>query len=410
MRRTSIWRALLLTAALLTPGLASAQGIDYAPADPVLPLPLYSTQPGFGGLYMYGDFVYFQTTNPLKEQQVAYRGFIDVDGSVTGNPGSFSGSHEVALDVNQVRGPGTFEPGFQTGIGWKFQDGSTLSVNFLYIALDRYNAAATSAAEHLQEGNLLQNSFLTSYVFNFPNQFAGPPNKTGFFYQIGSNGTLTLSNIQIGDNNALYGIWDGASIMTLEFVQRSESVDVSYRVPVYETETYRLSGTVGPRYFWIWERFRWRTTSLSFDGTSDPTDVALFENITSNEMYGAFVGCENEWYLGHGFAFYLNADATLYIDHVKEKDDYQLGTKDIGPQNKRAVLDYTIAPELAAKAGLAWYLAEGIQFRLDFDGMVFFNTIASPRPISFNYGALDPGWEHVTRVFDGFTAGLALTF
>jgi hypothetical protein len=403
---------MLLTAALLTPGLASAQGIDYAPADPALPLPLYNTQPGLGGLYLYGDFVYFQQSNPLKEQQVAYRGFIDVDGSITGTAGTFVGSHEVALDVNQVRGPGTFEPGFRVGAGWKFQDGSSLSVDFLYIALTRYSAAATSAAEHLQEGQFLENSFLTAYVFNFPNQFAGPPNKTGSPFAF-TNGTLSLqTGIMIGAPNALYGIWDGASIMTLEFVQRAEGIDLTYRVPVYETETYRLSGIVGPRYFWIWERFRWRTTSLSFDGTSQPSDVAMFENITSNEMYGAFIGCENEWYLGHGFAFYLNADAALFLDHVKEKDDYYLGNRsdEFGVANKRAILDYTVAPEIEAKAGIAWYLAEGIQLRLDFDGMVFFNTIASPRPIDFDYSGLNPGWEHITRWFDGWTAGIALVF
>jgi hypothetical protein len=241
---------------------------------------------------------------------------------------------------------------------------------------------------------------LTAFVYNFPNDYSGPPIKTG----------TNAFGLPIGNPFALYGIWNGASIMTEEFVQRAEGVDATYRVPVYETETYRFSGIVGPRYFWIWERFRWRTTSLEFDGTSNPTDVALFENITSNELYGAFIGCENEWYVGHGFALYLNFDAAALLDHVKEKDDYQLGTKDAGPENKRAVLDYTFVPELEAKAGIAWYLAEGIQLRLDYNGMVFFNTIASPRPVSFNYGGLDPGWEHVTRLFDGITAGISLTF
>jgi major outer membrane protein len=404
MRRTSIWRAGLLTAAaLLTPRLASAQGFDYAPADPVLPLPLYSTQPGLGGLYLYGDFVFFHQTNPLRQQEIGMRGFVDSDGSVTARPpGTFIGSAQNVLDVNQVRGPSTYEPGFRVGGGWKFEDGSAFSVDFIYIALARYSAAATSAPQNFQTGANGENTFLTAFVFNFPNQYSGPANKTGF--------NPPNSTTQIGNNFALYGIWNGASIMTLEFVQRAEGIDATYRVPVYETESYRLSGIVGPRYFWIWERFRWRTTSLSFDGTSVPSDVALFSNITSNEMYGAFIGCENEWYIGHGFATYVNFDAAVLLDHVKEQDSYELGSKDAGPKNKRAILDYTVAPEIEAKAGIAWYLAEGIQFRLDYNAMVFFNTIASPRPVSFNYGGLDPGWEHVTRLLDGITAGLALTF
>jgi hypothetical protein len=410
---------LLTAAALLTPRLASAQGFDYAPADPVLPLPLYSTQPGLGGLFLYSDFVFFHQTNPLKQQEIGMRGFVDDDGSVTGKPpGTFVGSGQNVLDVNQVRGPSTYEPGFRTGVGWNFEDGSAFTVDFLYVALARYSAAATSAPQNFQNGANGENTFLTAFVYNFPNDYSGPPNKTGFVLipptqsTSGTSSTMLTPTLgpEIGNPFALYGIWNGASIMTLEFVQRAEGVDATYRVPIYETESYRMSGIVGPRYFWIWERFRWRTTSLSFDGTAGPTDVALFENITSNEMYGAFIGCENEWYVGHGFALYVNLDAAMLLDHVKEKDDYQLGSKDAGPENKRAVLDYTVAPEIEAKAGIAWYLAEGIQLRLDYNGMVFFNTIASPRPVSFNYGGLDPGWEHVTRLFDGITAGLSLTF
>jgi hypothetical protein len=382
---------------------------DYSPADPALPLPLYSTQPGLGGLYVSGDFVFFHQSNPLRQQQVAFRGFDDTDGSVTGKaPGTFVGIGGDALDVNSVRGPSTYEPGFTASIGWKFQDGSTFSANFLYVALARYNSAATAAPADFQVGPTLANTFLTSFVYNFPNDYAGPPFKTGAGVgQTGINGAPTINS---GNAFALYGIWNGASIMTLEFVQRAEGVDLTYRTPVYETETYRLSGTVGPRYFWIWERFRWRTTDLNPDGTSAPSDVALYENITSNEMYGAFIGCENEWYIGHGFAVYFNADAALLLDHVKEKADYQLGTKDAGPEGKRAILDYTVAPELTGKLGIAWYVAEGIQLRLDYNGMVFFNTIASPRPIDFNYGALNPGWEHVTRTLDGITAGISFVF
>jgi hypothetical protein len=413
MRRKSNWRTVLLTAAaLLTPRLASAQGLnDYSPADPVLPLPLATTQPGLGGLYLWQDFVFMHQTNPIKDQAVGFRGFQDSDGSITGVPGKFVGTHADALDTNQIRGPGTYEPGFQTGIGWKFEDGSTLSVNFFYLAIARYTAAATAAVPGGFSGPGGADSFLFSPVFNFPNDFAGPANKTGSPIVLQSDGTLLVkTGFQIGDAFALYGIWNGASIMTLELVQRAEGVDITYREPVYETETYRLSGVVGPRYFWIWERFRWRTTSLNSDGTALPSDVAIYENITSNEMYGAFIGCENEWYLGHGFAWYLNVDGAMLIDHVKEKADFQLGSKDIGPQNKRAVLDYTFVPEIEGKIGIAWYLAEGVQLRLDYNGMVFFNTLASPRPVSFNYSGLDPGWDHITRLFDGFTAGLAINF
>ena len=78
----------------------------------------------------------------------------------------------------------------------------------------------------------------------------------------------------------------------------------------------------------------------------------------------------------------------------RKKDDYQARHSRRTPDRsfgKRAVLDYTFVPELEAKLGIAWYLAEGIQLRLDYNGMIFFNTIASQQPVSFNYGGSRPG-------------------
>jgi hypothetical protein len=42
--------------------------------------------------------------------------------------------------------------------------------------------------------------------------------------------------------------------------------------------------------------------------------------------------------------------------------------------------------------------------------MAFFDTLASPNPISFDYGALNPAWQKVSRYFDGFNAGIGFIF
>jgi hypothetical protein len=42
--------------------------------------------------------------------------------------------------------------------------------------------------------------------------------------------------------------------------------------------------------------------------------------------------------------------------------------------------------------------------------MMFFNTIASPNPVNFSWGGLDPTYSSTFRIFDGFNAGLALVF
>src|SRR4051812_1369008 len=85
MRRKIICRMWLLSAlSVLVPGMAWAQVPDYAPPDPVIPLPLYSTQPAMGGLYAAGSYVMLRQTNPLRDQLIAVRGFIAVDESVLG--------------------------------------------------------------------------------------------------------------------------------------------------------------------------------------------------------------------------------------------------------------------------------------------------------------------------------------
>ena len=71
MRTKTIWRAWLLAAAaaLGTAGAAPAQ-LEYAKPDFSLPLPLYSTQPEWGGLYVAGGYVMYRQSNPLRPQLV----------------------------------------------------------------------------------------------------------------------------------------------------------------------------------------------------------------------------------------------------------------------------------------------------------------------------------------------------
>jgi hypothetical protein len=406
MRTTSKWGACLLTAlAVLAPG--AAPGQEYAPPDNCqLPAPLYSTHPELGGLYTAASFVFYRQNNPLKSQPVAHEGFTDVDGSITGVPGTFVGSHINVLDVQQVSGPQSYEPGFTIDVGWKMHDGSTLSVSYTWVATAQYRAVATLARPLLQEGQFLQNSFLSSDVFNFPNDFAGPAFKAVNIHDP-FLGTIT-------NPFALFGIWNGASIMTEKYEQRFQTGDLKYRQTVFETEDYRLSGVVGARWAHIWDRYQWRTTDLDINGNAGPQDVAIYNEITSNNMYGAFVGCQNECYVGKGFALGLDLQAAALLDVVKERAKYENGAKDNFPvptvENKRAIKDYTFVPQLCGTAWVKWYPVEGVELRFGYDLLMFFNIIDSRQPIDFNYSALDPHWLHDTRIFDGFQAGVALVW
>src|SRR5262249_61489327 len=62
---------------------SGSNGLNISRADPVMPLPLYHERAdAVGGFYTAFEFIMFKTSFPLGQQNVAFRGFIDVDGSV----------------------------------------------------------------------------------------------------------------------------------------------------------------------------------------------------------------------------------------------------------------------------------------------------------------------------------------
>lgn len=197
--------------------------------------------------------------------------------------------------------------------------------------------------------------------------------------------------------------------MTEAFEQRFSEYEATWRFVLYENENFRISSLVGPRITWIWDKYQWRTTDQDVNGALDPSWVALYSNVVSNRLYGIHFGCSQECYIGHGFAYQLDLQTALFINSVKETAKYELGVVD-KPENKRAKRETTFVPELQGNLFLAWYPREGIQIRIGYDAMAFFNTISSPRPVDFNYGSLTPNYEKGFRLFDGWSAGLAINF
>jgi hypothetical protein len=425
------WAWLLAALAVLAPGAAYAQGIaeDYAPADPTFPFPLYSTHPEAGGLFFFGEALIFRQTNPLKSEIVAQRGFVVTSPTVVDQTGTFNiqipgvnqsgtfvGSGQEALDVNQVRGNSGWTPGFKIGAGWKFADGSSLSIDWMHLFDAHTIAAATFAPSGSNIGNNGADSFLYSNVFNFPSAYGGPPNKITAPSPLFINQPFflpfnTVFNVPIPAPGAVYGIWNGASAETIEFTQRFDQYQATWRQPIYETETYRLSGLYGPRLSWIWERFNWNTIDLDFQGNSGPQWQAHYTNITSNRLYGGHVGFAQECYLGHGVAVNLEIEGALFGDIVKEEAEYQLERGGIGPGMKRAKSEVTFVPEVDATLGLLWFPIEGIEVHAGYNIKSFFNTVSSPQPIDFDYGRVNPRFEQSTvRFFDGFDIGVGFIF
>jgi len=517
MRTTSGWLALLLAAVfIMFPstgwGQVGTNG-DYSPADPVIPLPLYSSRPERGGFYAAPEFTFLRQTNTIKHQLISIRGFNDFDGSVqaainaaTGTttpiiPGLFFGSGAPALDANQVSGPNSYQPGYGLTLGWRFGEGSfveAVQFRWRHLVESKYSAVASTVAPTFLANFNLEDTFLFSPVFNFPNDFAGASQKIGIsspsttstssasasfssaaaltafglpiFITVtapnGASATVPFTNISAAVAastsgavlvpQAPYGIWNGATTMTLSFVQRYDDYELIGRIPIYQSETCRCYGLAGPRTVAMWERFTWRTidttvtnplpaatatatvtqgaitangtsvtvpqpnisinassggaaVSSSLNGSTDPADTANYSNVVSNRLYGPMVGVGSEYYIGHGFAASLDLRAGGLIDIVKGIQKYERG--DRLTSHKRAQDLFTFVPELDAMFNLTWYPIEGVELQFGYDFMAFFNTVASPRPVSFDFGGLDAPFEKgVFRMLDGFQASIAFVF
>jgi hypothetical protein len=257
MNKRIRWLIVVVMAALgLTPavGLAQVQyQQEYAAPDPQFPIPLGHDRMDKGGLFVAGQFLFMRQTNPLEGQQIAFRGLIDVDGTITGVPGTFIGSHNPAMLANDAGGPGTYVPGFDFTIGWRFREGTVVEFNWWRLGDAKYVANATLLPSNFNAGPQGAETFLFSPVWNITPEYSGPPNK-----------------LAVGAPFAAYGIWNGAATEEIIFTQRFSKYDLTARVPVYQNDCWRTYGLFGPRIEWQWERFWWRTVDVRIDGTSGP--------------------------------------------------------------------------------------------------------------------------------------------
>jgi hypothetical protein len=428
MRTRIGWLAALVAAwGLLAPGTARAQEPDFLqevlnppgsgehrlivraqdgnnfyevpPPSVMVPSPL-NQHLDQGGWFVGGQFVFYNQTNPLRDQLIGFRGLTDRDGSVhaalgLGNQPGFIGSHAPALDVNQVSGPSSYQPGFNAFFGYRFRSGLAVEFSWLHLTEQR-NSATASLQPNGSNGLFQAETFLSSGVFNYPENYFGPGNKVG-----------------IGNVGAVSGIWNGASLMTEEFLQRFEQVDITFRYPLQQTECWRMYGLFGPRAIIMWERFWWRTVDTNVNGVTFQDDAAVYTNIVSNRLYGIRAGIGNEWFLGDtpagAFSISLDLQAAALLDFVKGRSAYELGDRStIAHRNRNFI---TLAPEVQGNLNLWWYPYEGIQVSIGYNAMVIFNTMAAPQPVDFNYGALVPAWEDgITRLIQGFNAGIAFIF
>jgi hypothetical protein len=396
MRHRYIVGAVLAAIASVgSPSAARAQEQFQVPlnSDPVLPIPTGS--PGQPGFYTGFEYVMLTQTKAIGDQTIAVRGFFDATGVLTGVPGTFTGSGTDALNTRRM-GRREFMPGFRVELGYKFDSGTRAYFNYMQFYDAQYRAGATQAAQGFNVRPDNADSFLSSPVFNFNPAFGGPGLDTAF------------DNATNGSFNT-FGIWNAADVMDIKFTQRYQQAEVGLRMPMFATEFSSIYSLAGGRFAWIFERFSWRTVDIAQDGTQDPRNVANYSNTLSQRMYGLFLGCGHEVYLGSMFSASLDLTGALYMNVHKIRAKYKLGDESVQAKFGREGFD--LVPSATGEFNFWFYPTEGIQLKLGYQGITFFNTRQMREPVGFNVGNIDPNiGSRAFRLLHGFNVGIGFFF
>jgi hypothetical protein len=206
-----------------------------------------------------------------------------------------------------------------------------------------------------------------------------------------------------------YGIWNAASVMDIKFTQRYQQAEMGVRVPIFQTDYSRVYGIGGGKFAWFFERFAWRTVSADASGTIHPSYAADYTNTLSQRLYGPMVGAGHEIFLANQFSLSCDLTGALLLGVVKARMKYELG--DESTQAKRGRNDFKFIPNLNANLNLWWYPIEGVQVRVGYNALTYFNTERMDEPVGFNYGAIDPKYDtQWFRLLHGVNVGVGLFF
>jgi hypothetical protein len=401
MRSSLAASALLAAVAAFSPGTLRAQvhaeGGDFAyPGRPEYTVPIPTGNPSQDGFYFGLEYLFYDQSWTLGDQNIAFRGLVDSSGLLTGQPGTFIGSREVALSTSQLKGT-SLQPGWRATLGYKFSNGVAAYINFMQTIDQTFSGGASLATNGFANQIDLANSYLFSPVFNFTPDYAGPLVKTGF--------DVTAPNA--GGN--FYGIWNGATIMSLAFTQRFTAGEIGARVPMLQTDYSRVYGLGGARYAWFYNKLEWRTVATDVVGRAFPSDTAEYTNYLSQRMYGPFAGCGHEVYMGKRFAVSLDVTGALLMSIVKERAYYELGDKTT--KIKNSANEFDLVPNANVDINFMWYPIEGVQMKIGYTFQGYFNTRNMEQPVAFNYGQLRPDYgNQAFRYVQGLNIGFGLFF
>ena len=376
---------------------------------PTVPIPTGASSAA--GFYTAAEFVMLTQPRAIGNQVVAFRGLIDSTGRNSLIPGTIIGTGRPALTTEDFARTGS-SPGYMLEIGYKFEDGMRFFASWMQLAQLHYKAGASLVPQYFQSGAGLADTYLSSQVYGFPPQFSGPRFKTGL--DVGPPGNIGGGVVNTGFQT--YGIWNGATVMNMQYTQRYQQADVGVRMPLLQTEYSRVYGIASGRFAWLFDRFQWYTLDSDILGISLPQDQAWYTNTLSERMYGPVIGCGHEVFLANQFSLSCDLTAGLLLGVVKERVKYKLETFNsagtLNPIASKASYDsWQLVPNANANLNLQWYPTEGVQVRVGYQAISYFNTTRMAEPVGFNYNTPDPRYEtQVFRLIHGFNVGIGLFF
>ncbi len=416
MRTRTKWLACLLLGGLFTPATVRAQNLPSPSWEFPLPLMWGQKESGF---YFVTEGLFWRLNNPLRDQPLALRGFVDIDGQAAGISGDFIGPGTIALNVTDV-GTGKYEPGVRFNLGYRFENSWAIEASYWRMSEFRHTAGAGIMPRNFNVGTDFSGSFLFSPFFNFSSHFAGPirdivsailppdilidPDDGSVIVGVDPDDVFHGGKVI-----PAFGIWNAADDMTLDFKQEAQNLEIIVRVPVVQTECGRAYLLCGPRYLKVDETFKWRTVDLDVDGLGlDPADQATYVNEWTNRFIGVQAGMGSECYLGGGFAVSFELRGGLFADLRDTNIKIERGDEAVAVQRHRN--DAYYSPMVQGGAYIWWFPIEGVQIRAGYEFLGVWNAHRSPAPVDWDVGHLDPHFENMFMRFDGINLGIALIF
>jgi hypothetical protein len=354
------------------------------------------------GMYFAAESIFFWMDNPVRSQVLAVRGFWDDFGTLTDHaPGTFIGSKLTALSAGDIGEGNYLKPGYRVSLGYRLRNDIAFEFSYWNLAEIRHQAGAgivppgSVGFANRTVNPSLADSFISAPFYNFTPTFAGP-----------ANDVISRNPNFAGLPLSAYGIWNAAEDMSIELVQKVWNMEMNCRMPINQTECDRTYAIAGARYINVFERFRFRTVDIDLAGNADPINVAVYNNLWENRLYGAQVGMGYERYLGQGFSWSLEGRVGLFLDQRLTGVNITRGDDD--PSRKRE--DMSISPMLQGGAYLWWYPIEGVQLRAGYELLTLWNVRRSEQPVSFDVQTPDPAYEDMLLWLQGFTGGIAFIF